>query len=308
MPYLKHILFCIFFISINAFCSSQNYQRADSIALTYPIKYNSPDQLAKQIEVDFSNDFDKVRTLYTWIIHNVKYDYGESDRYNFSYTTDIDYQKKQIKYENKLSKRVISRRIAVCEGYSVLFKKICDLLNIKCRQVTGGSKTKITDIGKKYKSDHAWNIVTIDNKDYFIDTTWGISTETTDVDYVYFLTPAIHYIKTHYPDKFKNSLLEDIIYRKEFLNGPLYYHFDYILKSSQNGTLIKKDLGKETFSFSTHKNVTSVSYHIDRKYYTVKSFDNTRGLEFEIDLTNLKNQKKLIFFINNKATIAFRLR
>lgn len=308
MPYLKQSLFCIFFISVNAFCSSQNYQRADSIALTYPIKYNSPDQLAKQIEIDFSNDFDKIRALYTWIIHNVKYDYGELGRYTYSYTTDIDYQEKQNKYENKLSKRVISRRIAVCEGYSVLFKKICELLSIKCKHVIGGSKTKITDIGKKYKSDHAWNIVTLDNKKYFIDTTWGISLETKNVDYVYFLTPAIHFIKTHYPDKYENSLLDDVVYRQEFLNDPLYYNFDFILKSPQNGTLIKKDLGKETFSFSTHEKVTSVSYHIDRKYYTVKDFDNTRGLEFEIDLTNLKNQKKLILYFNQTAAIAFRLK
>ena len=75
-------------------------------------------------------------------------------------------------------------------------------LNIKSKIITGNAKTLVKDIGKRYHSNHAWNIVIIENKAYLIDATWGAGTYNTHfekkVNYFYFLTDPSLFIKKHY--------------------------------------------------------------------------------------------------------------
>ncbi len=57
---------------------------------------------------------------------------------------------------------VFLQNSAVCEGYAKAFKYLCDQLYIPCTVVFGSA----------YDSSHAWNYVTLDGKNYLVDTTW----------------------------------------------------------------------------------------------------------------------------------------
>jgi len=307
----KRTLVILILICISPFCWSQNYKKVDSIVLTYPTKFNSPSKIAKRISADFSTDFDKVRAVFTWIANNVTYDPAEHGKFNFDYSSKAELEKEEIKYEKKLSTRVISKGKAVCEGYSTLFKVICDNLNIKSKIVNGSAKTLVKDIGKRYYSNHAWNIVMIDNKKYLIDATWGAGTFEDhfekDINYFYFLTDPNLFIKKHYPDYYENALLQEKVDKQDFLNGPLYYNYDFVLKNPTSGIIKKSEVGKVKFRFITGKKIRSVSYNIDKENYEIDKFENNGDLEFEIDLSDLKRQRELVFYFDYEPIIAFKL-
>ena len=52
---------------------------------------------------------------------------------------------------------------AVCLGYSLMYKELCDRQGIDCEMVSGVLKTKCGSVG------HCWNIVSFDNKRYLVD-------------------------------------------------------------------------------------------------------------------------------------------
>jgi len=309
----KTTLVILLFFSISTFCWSQNYKRVDSIILTYPEKFSSTSKIAKQISFDFNNDFDKVRAIYSWITNNIAYDPSEYGKYNFEYSTKAELKKKEIKYKKKLSSRVLSKGKAVCEGYSTLFTVICNNLNIKSTIVTGNAKTLVKDIGKRFYSDHAWNIVLIENKEYLIDATWGAGTYQQGrfekkVNYFHYLTEPRLFIKKHYPDYYDNALLTEKIEKQDFLNGPLIYENDFELKNPINGIIKKSEVNKVKFSFLTDIKISSITYKIDNENYQVDEFENNENLEFEIDLSNLKRQRELVFYFDYKPIIAFKLK
>ncbi len=309
--YEKQILIILIFFCFSTFGWSQNYRKVDSIVLTYPTKFSSTSKLAKRIDSDFSNDFEKTRAIYTWITNNIAYEPTEYGKYDFEYSTKTEFEQKEQKYEEKLSTRVISKGKAVCEGYSTLFKALCDKISIKSKVITGGSKTLTKDIGKRYYSDHAWNMVLIENKKYLIDVTWGAGTYENrferKVNYFYFLTDPKLFIKNHYPDYYENALLIEKIDKEVFLKGPLIYDFDFNLESPTNGIIKKVEVGKVKFRFQTNKKINSISYDLDDKNHQVNQFKNNDNLEFEIDLTGLKRQRELIFYFDYQPIIAFKL-
>jgi transglutaminase/protease-like cytokinesis protein 3 len=290
---------------------SQSYEKVDSIVLKYPKKISSTTKIAKLISSDFSTDFDKIRAVYTWITNNIAYDLSEYGKYKFNYSNKKELIDKQIKFEKKLSSRVISKRKAVCQGYSTLFKVICDKLNINSKVVSGSSKTLVRDIGNRYYSDHSWNFVTIKNKDYLIDTTWGAGNYSNSfekkVNFFYFLTNPIFFIKQHYPDNYENTLLTEKIEKKDFLNGPLIYDYNFELINPLNGIIKKGEDNIVRFKFLTEKKISSISYNIDRKNFILSEFENEDNLEFEINLSDIKNEKTLLLYFDYKPVIGFKL-
>ncbi|QXP79027.1 MULTISPECIES: transglutaminase domain-containing protein [Winogradskyella] len=308
----KQTLVILFFICFSTFGWSQNYKKADSLVLTYPSRFSSATKLAKRISSDFSTDFDKVRAIYTWIANNVAYDPAEYGKYSFSYSTKSEFEKKEIKFEQKLSSRVTSKTKAVCEGYSVLFKVLCENLNIESKIVKGSSKTVINDIGKRYYSDHAWNIVEIENQKYLVDVTWGAGTYRNgfekNINYFFFLTDPNQFIKKHYPDEYENSLLTEKIKKEDFLNGPLIYNNDIEVSKPISGIIKKEEVSNAKFSFKTDMEINTLTYYIGKENHRVDVFKKNGNWEFEIDLSELNRQKSLIFYFDYKPIIGFKIK
>lgn len=94
-----------------------------------------------EMEIENKSELKKIRLIHDYIISNCEYDL--SSRYNSAYGALI---KKQ----------------SACQGYAGLAYKMFTEAGIECRIVTGISTG----------SPHAWNIVKLDGKWYFIDCTW----------------------------------------------------------------------------------------------------------------------------------------
>ncbi|MGD1947074.1 MAG: transglutaminase domain-containing protein [Croceivirga sp.] len=311
MPIVKRIVL-LFLLFSGSVIFSQDYQRVDSIVSKYPKRFSSTVKLAKLISNDFKDEADKVRAAFFWIADNVKYDPKEGDGFSFEYGDKAEYLEKEKKYNDKLSKRVISKGVAVCEGYSTLFSRVCRDLGIKSKVITGASKTTVKDIGKRFYSDHAWNIVEIDNTSYLVDVTWGAGTYgprfQKELDNSFYLTPPEFFIKRHYPENYVDALLKVNFSKENFSNAPLVYGNDFSLISPLNG-VIQKNQKVVKFSFTCKPGTYTIDYDFDLKQNSlgdIKSLDDK--LEFEIDLKNIGRARELTLYFDYKAVAMFRLK
>ncbi|MDE7423159.1 MAG: hypothetical protein K2N51_05645 [Lachnospiraceae bacterium] len=90
-----------------------------------------------------------------------------------------DYIAKTVQYDHSLKNftayagLVHSNHRTVCQGYALLFYKMCIDAGIPCRIVTGWAGTP-----------HAWNIVKLSGKWYYVDVTWD-DTDNTYKPYTY---------------------------------------------------------------------------------------------------------------------------
>lgn len=106
-----------------------------------------------------STDLEKVRVIFTWVATHIAYDDDAFNSGNFP-----DYS----------AENVLANKKAVCDGYSNLFKAICEAAGFEAEKIIGYAKGYGYSIGDKItETNHAWNAVKIDNKWRLFDATWG---------------------------------------------------------------------------------------------------------------------------------------
>lgn len=152
---------------------------------------------------DTMTDYEKALTAYTYIIKNT--DYVPDSPHN------------QNIYSIVLGQ-------SVCQGYALMFKYLCDQMNIPCIVVTGMAGNE----------SHAWNLVYLDNAWSYVDPTFGDNQYlNSDISYSWFGIPCdlmqqnrtINYLELLPSD---NTIENDYYYR----NG---MNFDsYSLSSIQD--------------------------------------------------------------------------
>jgi len=121
------------------------------------------------LKLSGKNDYEKVRAIYDYIAGRVKYDDGEAA--SSSILDPLSY----TAYGALVNKR------AVCQGYSLLFYRMCNDAGIDCRVITGKAK------GSNGTEQHAWNAVKISGRFYNVDVTWDATMKQAGRDYEYFL-------------------------------------------------------------------------------------------------------------------------
>lgn len=99
------------------------------------------EQVLKELDVENKSEFNKVKLIHDFIIDNC--DYDMTSRFNSAYGCLIYHY-------------------SACQGYAELTYKMFTEAGLECRIVTGESGD----------GPHAWNIVKVDGKWYFIDCTW----------------------------------------------------------------------------------------------------------------------------------------
>lgn len=115
-------------------------------------------KLSKHMASDWMTEKEKVRSIFIWITHNVKYDVS-------AYFNNTKFH---INPDD-----VLRRKRGVCSAYSSLFKAMCDEAGIECREVFGYSRGYGFRKGKVRENLHAWNAVKIDGEWYLFDATWA---------------------------------------------------------------------------------------------------------------------------------------
>ncbi|NOR74672.1 MAG: transglutaminase, partial [Draconibacterium sp.] len=175
----------LFFILLSfTFLNAQQLDPIDVMVIQYPKTFNNPEELAVLINNDFESDKDKARAIYSWITMNVKYDikdhYSKKKRKKIKYKNKVDRAQKIRKQEINVENKALNKHLAVAEGYSQLYKRLCDLTGVYGYILKGTAKLRTFDIGKKPRMlNHSWNVVQIDKDWFFVDATLGAGT----VDY-----------------------------------------------------------------------------------------------------------------------------
>ncbi len=170
--------------------------------------------LTRELTENYTTQLEKARAIFVWITDNIAYDYKHVNKHKKikfpKCKKGEDCDAKIVKWENKYLKKVICKKKGICDGYSRLFKKMCDYAGIQNSIVYGYTKQRPEEVGKMGALNHAWNVMLIDGKYYFVDATWGAGYCNRDkrnqlepfqkkFNEFYWLTPAEKLFITHFP-------------------------------------------------------------------------------------------------------------
>jgi len=192
----------------------------DIVANTNPEHFSSIENLAIYLTKQFSEESDKVRSIYSWIAFNISYDQKSI----------LDQSTK----DSQTAKNVWKNQMAVCKGFANLLYEMCTAAGIESRIIKGYVKNLV---GSDLRfPNHVWNGVKIDGKWKLLDVTWAsINNEGSllanaelqksfarrKLDYFYLVNPE-KMILTHLPEDPYWQLQNNYISMEIFLNGEYY--------------------------------------------------------------------------------------
>lgn len=216
------------FAAVDSFARKVKYKN-DLTNMTNELTNRYPDQLQK------------ARAIFRWITENIAYDYKYVNKYTkrnkepkaYKCKGDEDCEAKRIAWEIKYIDNVLKKNKAICQGYSMLFKKMCDIAGIQSEIVPGYVRTEYYQVGSAGSMDHSWNVILIDSAYYLLDPTWAAGACTKneegkllsyikEFDEYYWMTPPSDFARNHFPVTGKWALIPN--YTKEKFAANPYYH------------------------------------------------------------------------------------
>jgi hypothetical protein len=309
---IKIVAFLVLFASVSTY--AQDYERVDAIIELYPKQLESPEQLSAFISRDFTSVDEKLRAIYGWIINHIAYNPDEYKALDYSFTTVKDRNKKQENFRQKIIKRVLDQGNAVCEGYAMLFERLCELQGIQSYLVRGDSKASLTDINRPFKANHMWNIAFIDGEPFLFDPTWGAGKFNgkfvKDPSYTFFKTAPNLFLRTHYPVIKEDALLINIPDKTAFLQAPIMVDVNILetkpVKPSA-GTL-SSDVAFGLWEFAVpYAQDAKVSYSLNgNQILAVDSSFDDNTLTFIIPAQI--GARFLIVYLNDETALAYKVK
>jgi len=293
---------------------AQDYERIDATILLYPTSFDSPEGLSKFITRDFHSEEEKVRGIYSWIIQNVAYDPDEYKQFNYSFKDYKERNQKEEKTRVKIINRTLKKGVAVCEGYAMLFEKLCQLQGISNYLVRGDIKTNFNDIGRPFKNSHMWNVAVIDGKPFLFDPTWGAGKYAgkfvKEPSYFYYKTDPNLFFKTHYPSMFEDALIDKVVTREVFSTMPLIISEKLKMEdieSPLHGVIIAEAYFDEiTFVVNT-MDVSEVSYSYGSEIISIDKIEFNDGrLHFNVPLESRK--ETLLIYFDERPALGYRIK
>jgi transglutaminase-like putative cysteine protease len=188
------------------------YYHLENYAFNTPkSKTNTISDLAFYLSKGASNEYGKARLAYAWVAKHINYD----DRgYNTGDYSDLS------------AEGVLKSRRAVCEGFSNLYKALCDSMGLNAIKISGYAKGYGYTNGSKFsETDHAWNAVKINGKWQLVDVTWGEGYGKTvngklksikKYDPYWFATDPYEFIFKHYPEIKSLQFISSPITKEQF--------------------------------------------------------------------------------------------
>ncbi|MDB5284321.1 MAG: hypothetical protein JWO06_3396 [Bacteroidota bacterium] len=288
MRYPTLTLLLILLISnLNSF-GRDDFKAIDKYARATPkTAESSITSLATYLKKGAKNDIEKARSIYSWIANNIHYD---DNGYNTKNYSDVS------------PNAVFKNRVAVCEGYSRLYKALADSMGLEAQVISGYAKAFGYNVSEKITStNHAWNAVKADGKWRLMDVTWG-SSRADDIagkalshqefDDYWFDTDPYEFLFKHYPAEEKWTLIPQHISLNQYVKMPDLD--EYIFKL---GFDARRLLGKAMLN-----NVPELPQAYDTKYHlkTIKfplSASITAAPEYTFVIESDEDVE--IAFINN---------
>ncbi len=245
--------FFLFFLLILSFSAvfGTDYSRIDKQSETVPAKLNTASEIAAYLTRNLTTPTEKVRAIYSWIAHNIRYDV-EKMKLNETYVNPqelVDY--------------ALSKRKGVCANYTALFNACCLSVGIQCYVIEG----YVRQNGKLILNGHSWNAVRMDSRFYEVDVTWAAGYVDNDKftprykDEYFMVSPSV-FIKTHMPN--------DPIW--QFSSNPITFK-EFDTANFQKLTI------KSTYNFSDSIRVLS-------KQNTIEQLQHKRRRMIQCGITN----------------------
>jgi transglutaminase/protease-like cytokinesis protein 3 len=310
--FMKQIV-AIIFIFWTVIVSSQDLARIDAMIQLYPTRCDTPEDLSKFISRDFNTDIEKVRAIYSWIINNISYEPREYKKFDYSFKNYRERNLKEEETRKKIIQRTINKGLAVCEGYAMLFERLCELQGIDSYLVRGDTKSKFDDIGRPFQTNHMWNVAYIDGKPYLFDVTWGAGRYqqefVRDTSYHYFMIDPEKFMNTHYPDMYEDAFIEKVITRDEFSSMPLILDrsmsFSDLIKP--NTGIINAEMYFDEIMFTIRgKTPGDISFSYGGKKETVeKVLLENDILHFTVPLP--LGRKDLLIYFDREPALGFKV-
>lgn len=175
-----------------------------------------------------ATDFEKVKAVHDYVVLNTAYDYTN---YLRGTVPDLSYS----------AYGALINQVAVCDGYAKAMKIILTKAEIPTYYVTGDARGEL----------HAWNLVKINKKYYYLDTTWDDPAPDTKgyIGYSYFLVPADTLKKDHVwnVDDFPKATSKQYDYFQDFYHSQeTNKYFYYSDKVNDKLYRINKDGSNKT--------------------------------------------------------------
>ncbi len=128
-------------------------------------------KLSDEICSDAVSDYEKVKAIAYYVAENVYYNHVAAED---SVTAET------ISLEN-----VLITKTATCAGYSNLFSALCNMQDIYCVNLRGGTFFDYFTADNLLNApiNHEWNAVLIDDEWLFVDTTWLSNNKYTENGY-----------------------------------------------------------------------------------------------------------------------------
>ncbi|CAM1302010.1 KY (predicted) [Pycnogonum litorale] len=163
----------------------------DEHALTTPESVTQDvNQLVNHLVLPTENDLQKVRVLFRWITHNIRFDWKFMD-------------------EHLSTAEVVKQRTGTCKDYVNLFNHMCKISGVRVKNIKGYARGNDFRPGHRFEPGidrtHAWNAVFIFGSWRLIDCTWGTGFNDNTgkfhfkLNEHYFLTDPAVMIWTHFP-------------------------------------------------------------------------------------------------------------
>jgi hypothetical protein len=189
-----------------------------------------PAELAYTLTKDYATDREKLRSIFSWITDHIAYrvkrNYGNIHVGNYANQLLLTGNTGWQSGNDVVAETVLQNKSAVCDGYARLFKSLCDYAGLRSAVISGFAKGDYSR-QLKFRCNHTWNAVYIDSAWHLLDVTWasGYTNYSGDqfvkrYDESYFLAAPEDFIRDHFPDDLRWTLMEKPVPPREFNNGP----------------------------------------------------------------------------------------
>lgn len=315
---MKQLVLLFLFISSVAF--SQDFQRIDNIVKSYP-KYTQPEQLARKITKDFSDDASRARAAFRWLTHNIRYDLEEYFQprkvIEFRYGSEEERLQKLQEIKDNIVKEAFLTKKGVCEEYAQSFKKVADLMNIEAMVVKGYVRNSAYEIGRiPSTTNHAWNAVKIENKWILLDATWASGhlyngKWVKDFNEYFYAIDLKKINRTHYPDDKKWQIVLESGSLENFYNQPIYSHG--LLKkkvevvSPTKGNIYLNRTQNLILKFKNLEVSNQLFYNYRGQRYSKRPEVSFEGNVATVSIENPGRDTELYLFINKNLALEYRV-
>ncbi len=262
------IIICFICFSDTLNAQQENTYRQEQSIINIPSSQtNATVNIAAYIKNHFDSEDKRIRAIYTWVTHNIKYDKDSIHRI----ILDED-NEERVSY-------ALKKRRGVCENFAAIFTDICKKSGINSFAIEGRTKQN----GLMDKTPHVWCAALINNKWSFFDPTWDAGYESGSS----FISQAgTNYFQVSPEDFIQSHLPYDPLF--QFLNYPVSYEEFYRgaspSKNFKTYCNYKDSLQAYLQSDSLSKYISSLSRIKKYDWPESKIDSKIKRLELEIEL------------------------